>query len=195
MDVTIATVAIEGISPMTQSKMHSDPKLAGELADAYDMRTWRSKLNVSDDGKSIVIPAVAVHQALVSAAKYSKQQIPGQGKATWTAKFQAGIMLMESPRLNIDPESVGHIVISANSDGVRGSGKRVARRFPIIPTGWRSEFQIYVIDPIITRQVMADMLEKAGLFIGLGQFRPQNGGTNGRFRIVRLDWQDATSGG
>ena len=30
----------------------------------------------------------------------------------------------------------------------------------------------------------------AGMFIGLGRFRPEKGGTNGRFQTVSLKWQD-----
>jgi hypothetical protein len=28
------------------------------------------------------------------------------------------------------------------------------------------------------------------MFIGLGRFRPEKGGTNGRFKIASLNWQD-----
>ena len=34
------------------------------------------------------------------------------------------------------------------------------------------------------------MVEIAGMFIGIGRFRPEKGGTNGRFKITQLDWQD-----
>ena len=190
MEASIATVTLIGLTPMTQSRQHETPKLEGENSNDYDARTWRNKLNVSEDGTSIVIPAHGVHQCIAAAAKYSKRQIPGQGKATWTAKFTSGIMLMDNPRLEIAPQSVSSITISANADGLRGSGKRVPRRFPVIPSGWSTTFDIFILDPIITEQVFREMVELAGMFIGLGQFRPQNGGTNGRFKIGDLAWQD-----
>lgn len=190
MKASIATLTISGMTPMTHSHQHDSPKLEGEGAEDYDKRTWRNKLNTSDDGSTIVIPAHGLHQCIAAAAKYSKRQIPGQGKATWTAKFTAGIMLMDHPRLEIDPSTVSSVTISANADGIRGSGKRVTRRFPVIPAGWSSTFDIYILDPIITEQVFKEMIELAGIFIGLGQFRPQNGGTNGRFRLDKLVWTD-----
>lgn len=191
MDASIATVTIKGIAPLSQSRQHDEKKKEGERPDDYDARTWRSKLNVAKrNGKmTVVIPAHAIMQAITAAAKYSKRQIPGQGKATWTAKFQAGIMMHEDPSLDIDPESVTSIVISANADGVRGSGKRVPRRFPVIPE-WQTTFQVYVIDPIITEQVFREMVEIAGMFIGVGRFRPEKGGTNGRWKIESLTWKD-----
>lgn len=191
MDISVASLHISGISPLSQSRQHDDEKLKGESFGDYDLRTWRSKLNVSDINgkKTVILPAHGVQQCVAAAAKYSKRQIPGQGKATWTAKFTAGIALLSDPALNIDPMTVGSIVISANADGVRGSGKRVMRKFPQIPE-WESKFDIHILDPIITEEVFREMVEIAGMFIGLGRFRPEKGGTNGRFKIVSLKWQD-----
>lgn len=189
MNFTTAKVTIKGISPLSQSRQHDDPAKEGEGKDDYDIRTWRSKLNVSADGSSVVIPAHGVHQALIAAAKYSKKQIPGQGKATWTAKFTSGIALMEDIRLDIDPASVKSITISANSDGVRGSGKRVPRRFPMM-YDWAATFDVVILDPIITETVFKDIADLAGMFIGVGRFRPEKGGTNGRFRVESIEWQD-----
>jgi hypothetical protein len=188
---SIATVTITGIAPYSASRQHNDPALEGESKDDYDARTWRSKLNVEDrDGKpTVVIPAHGLHQAIAAAAKYSKKQIPGQGKATWTAKFLAGISIAENPSLNIDPSTVQSVTISANADGVRGSGKRVPRRFPIIPE-WEATFDVWILDPIITEDVFREMLALAGMFVGIGRFRPEKGGINGRFKASKIVWQD-----
>lgn len=191
MQASVATLTLASITPYSQSRQHDEPKLEGENHEAYDVRTWRSKLSVATrDGKpTVVIPAHGLHQAIAAAAKYSKRQIPGQGKATWTAKFLSGITLFEDPALNIEPATVGSVTISANADGVRGSGKRVPRRFPILPE-WEATFDVFVLDQIITQEVFREMVEIAGMFIGIGRFRPQNGGTNGRFKIKSLVWQD-----
>ena len=193
MKASVASVTIVGIAPMTHSHQHGEPRFEGETHDDYDARTWRSKLNTETrDGKQvIVIPAHGFHQMLEAAARYSKRQIPGQGKATWTAKFSSGLALLANPVIEgIDPATVSSITISANVDGKRGSGKRVLRRFPVIPMGWRSTVEVYVLDPIITKSIFEEMLELAGIYVGLGQFAPRVGGTNGRFRIEKLVWTD-----
>lgn len=192
MQASVATVSITGIAPYNQSRQHDEPRLDGENPGDYDIRTWRSKMTVEtrNGKKTVVIPAHGLHQCLAAAAKYSKRQIPGQGKATWTQKFNSGIALLENPSLGIDPATVPPITISANADGIRGSGKRVPRRFPSIAVGWSTTFDVYILDPIITESIFAEMAELAGVFIGIGQFRPQNGGTNGRFRIDKLAWAD-----
>lgn len=191
MNFSIATIHLAGISPLSHSRQHDEPMLERESHEAYDKRTWRSKLNVATvNGKqTVVIPAHAMHQAIAAAAKYSKRQIPGQGKATWTAKFLSGIALLSDPVLNIDPATVKPITISANADGVRGSGKRVPRIFPQI-LEWETTFDCHILDPIITEPVFKEMLEIAGMFVGLGRFRAEKGGTNGRFKMVSLTWQD-----
>lgn len=191
MQTSIATVRIRGITPLSQSRQHGAPMLQKESHADYDERTWREKLNVETrDGKRTVVqPAHGLQQCLASGARYSKRQIPGQGKATWTAKFMAGIAIIENPALNIDPDTVESIVISANADGVRGSGKRVPKRFPMMPQ-WEMTFDIYILDAIITESVLREALAEAGMFIGLGRFRPEKGGTNGRFELVDLAWQD-----
>ena len=159
MQASVATLTLEGIAPYSQSKQHDEPLLEGENRDAYDLRTWRSKLSVAfrEGRNTVVVPAHGLHQAIAAAAKYSKRQIPGQGKATWTAKFTAGIAILEDPALDIDPEKVPFVTISANADGVRGSGKRVTRRFPLMAE-WKITTDVYILDPIITQDVFREMV-------------------------------------
>lgn len=191
MRASVATLTVEGISPYSQSRQHDAPKLEGESHEAYDIRTWREKMTVDTrHGKrTVVVPAHGFHQAIAAAAKYSKRQIPNQGKATWTAKFLSGIAMQEDPSLNIDPETVMSERISVNADGVRGSGKRVMRTFPVFPE-WGFTTEIFILDPIITQDIFREMAEMTGLFIGLGRFRPEKGGTKGRFKIKSLTWAD-----
>lgn len=192
MDFTQAIVTISGTAPYSQSHKHDEPKLEGEQPDAYDLRTWRSKMNTEIiNGKpTMVIPAFALQLAMISAAQYSKKKIEGQRNATWTAKFQRGISIMGAAPLNIDPADVNCITLSVNADGKRGGGTRVTRRFPQIPAGWKASFEVMIIDPIITQGIFAEMLELAGLFIGIGQYRPESGGSNGRFIVESLKWSD-----
>lgn len=191
MEANIANVTLTGITPLSMSRQHDEPFLSGENHADYDRRTWRKKLNtaVRNGRETVVIPAHGIMQAFTAAARYSKRKIPGARGGTWTAKFQSGIAILEDPALGIDPESVQSIVISANADGVRGSGKRVPRIFPMMPV-WQTSFEVLILDPVITEEVFAEMVKISGLFIGLGRFRPEKGGTNGRFALTALAWED-----
>lgn len=185
LSIITAKCTIESIAPYCQSRQHGEPRLEGEDPDKHDARTWRHKMHVVNG--SVFIPSRAIHYALMEAAKYSKRQIPNQGKATWTQKFASGIALLEEIDLRIDPETVNFVAVPCHANGVRGSGKRVIRRFPIIPQ-WRTEFDVNILDPIITQDIFTEMLEQAGIFIGVGQNRPQNAGTHGRFRVVSVEY-------
>ena len=183
-----AHCTLESISPYCQSRYHGEAYLEGETHEAYDMRTWRHHLHVKDG--TVIIPARAILDCLIDAAKYSKRQIPGQGRATWTQKFASGLVLFEDIKLGISPDVIDYVPVYCNADGKRGGGTRVLRRFPIIPA-WRAGFTISILDPILIEDIFVDILEQAGMFIGIGQNRPQNRGTHGRFRIVKVDWLGA----
>lgn len=192
MDFSVATVTLKSFSPYSQSRLHDEPKMKGEQAGDYDKRTWKSKAHITPAG-TLGIPASSLTQAIAEAAKYSKKQIPGQGKATWTAKFKSGIMLTETL---IDTGIVltdhDYLDVMCDAQGKTGSAvsSRVSRRFPQVPS-WSVTFDVWILDPIITEDVFREMVELAGMFIGIGRWRPvMNGGQNGRFTIDKLKWED-----
>lgn len=192
MEFSVATVTLKSFSPYSQSRLHDEPKMKGEQTGDYDKRTWQSKAHITEAG-TLGIPASSLTQAIAEAAKYSKKQIPGQGKATWTAKFKSGIMLTETL---IDTGIVltdrDFLDVMCDAQGKTGSAvsSRVSRRFPQVPS-WSATFDAWILDPIITEDVFREMVELAGMFIGIGRWRPvMNGGQNGRFTIEKLKWQD-----
>lgn len=186
----ILTVNIRGTSPYSQSKIHETPKLAKETHDDYDQRTWREKTTVDADGQ-IVVPGVAFKQAIDSAAKMLSIQIPGKGKATYTKEFVRGVNVFEDLALGVRKDEVPMVRLYVNADGVRGSGKRVFRNFPVVPAPWGGQLQIHVISDTVPDEIVEKVVKASGLFVGVGRFRPENGGTNGRFEIAALRWSGA----
>lgn len=179
-------VQLESISPYSQSRQHDTPKLEKETPDIYERRTWREKCNTNDKGE-IVIPAMGLKQALDRAAKVLGEQIPGKGKATYSKFFTSGVLCVENVPIGHMKADVPSITINANSDGVRGSGKRVKRTFPQVKD-WSGVAEFTIIDDTITREVFERTMITAGQIVGIGRFRPENGGLNGRFRVVKFDW-------
>ena len=101
----------------------------------------------------------------------------------------AGIALLDDIDLGLDPEKTDYIDIYCHTNGQRGSGSRVMRRFPTMPK-WAATFDVQILDPIITKEVFEEMFEIAGMFVGVGQYAPRVGGTNGRFKLIELIWKD-----
>ncbi len=186
-----AVVTLKSLSPYSQSRQHADEKEHKETHDAYEKRTWRSKAHATPDGH-MFIPPTAFTQGMAAAAKFNPRKIEGRGKSTYTKHFRSGLMVTEGPVLDELVADVPGEWINANSDGVRGSGKRVQRCFPTIQS-WGATVTFYVLDDTITADVFADTLREFGQFIGIGRFRPENGGFYGRFEAMRIAWEGAAA--
>jgi hypothetical protein len=117
-------------------------------------------------------------------------QIPGRGKSTYTKHFASGCLVMEPAFVGKKKDELEYDRIHANADGVRGSGKRVWRYFPRVDD-WTVTVNFHVYDDAITKDVFEKVLSEAGRFIGIGRFRPQNGGFYGRFDVEKIKWSEA----
>jgi hypothetical protein len=179
-------------SPYSQSAKHDTPFLDRESHDDYDKRTWREKCTTNKEGQ-VCVPAMALKQCVDTAAFKLGEKVPGRRTSTYKNFFASGFfcdadMALVNGKAVLQKE-VESIQISANSDGVRGSGKRVPRRFPTIPK-WNGVAEFTILDDVITREVFERHVKAAGIVVGIGRFRPEKGGTNGRFRAVKFEWQD-----
>lgn len=182
-------VHLESNAPYTQSRMHHEAKLNKESGADYEERTWRNKAHVTPDG-FVFIPSISFKMALDRAGAMLSMKIEGRGKATYTKHFLAGVIIPDDLRLPLKIDDVTKLSINANADGKRGSGTRVVRHFPQIPK-WFGFLECYVVDDTITPPVFEKHMKEAGLVVGIGQYRPERGGNNGRFRCVEFAWSDA----
>jgi hypothetical protein len=182
----IVTCQLASISPYSQSRYHDTPKLNKEQPDDYRARTWREHLHYDKDG-IVFIPPMTFKNCLSEAAKFLSIQIPGKGKATYTKHFEAGVLVLEPCSLGIHKDSVESENLFLPSDGVRGSGKRVIKTYPLIRE-WETTCTFYVQDDMLTKDVFKYHLEQAGTFIGIGRFRPRNNGFYGRFKLADMEW-------
>lgn len=186
----IIKATLKSVSPYSQSKYHDTTKLDKESADDYRLRTWRNFCHTNESG-NIFIPPMAFKNCVTDAAKFLSIQIPGKGKSTYTKHFEAGVMVFEPLVLPIKKDKVESETLFLNSDGVRGSGKRVNKTYPIIHS-WQGEITFHIFDDTITFDVFKQILIEAGKFIGIGRFRPRNNGFYGRFEV--LECVDMTNG-
>ena len=181
-----AVVTLSSISPMSQSAPLQSVKEDKELHEDYEKRVWSERAHVDDDGY-IFIPPMALKNCLMKVAKYLGEQIPGQGKKTWTAKFTSGVMTVAPLVTDVKVEDMDGEWLFVPSDGTPGGGKRVWKKFPFIRQ-WTGVIEFYILDEVITKDVFERHLEQAGSFIGVGRFRPERGGYYGRFKIDSLEW-------
>lgn len=187
-------VRITGISPYSASRYVQVDKVEGEKPDAYDNRTWHYKASIDADG-TCVIPSAAFKFAMMNAAKYCNIQVEGRGKSTYTKHFTSGLMVNQTLSLGVkrdeiakDPERWSQVYLM-NSKGIRGPGARVPRRLPYFQK-WAGEIEFVVLDPIISEKVFEKVMAAAGMYIGVGQYRPEVGGDCGRFKVEKITWEE-----
>lgn len=188
------TVKLESIpgSPYSQSAKHDLPMLDRESHEDYDIRTWRSKCTTNKDG-IVCIPAMALKQAIDTSAFKLGEKVPNRRGAMFKSFFASGFFCdQDIPIANgkpLKPDDAELCIINAHSTGKRGSGSRVPRRFPNF-SKWHGEAQFTILDDVITQDVFERHVRACGMIVGIGRFRPENGGTNGRFRVTGVAWKE-----
>ncbi|MEK6684315.1 MAG: hypothetical protein AABY46_06625 [Nitrospirota bacterium] len=174
--------SLKSVSPYSQSRPNSTDKLEKESADAFEKRTWREKSHTDETGQ-VVIPGICFKKALEETAAYLSEKIPGKRNATWTKNFMAGVLVVDSLPLKVQKADLESEVVFCNADGKKGSGTRVWRWFPVIRQ-WEGKLDFIVLDDTITLDAFRHHLEEAGKFIGIGRWRPRQGGMFGRFEVI-----------
>jgi hypothetical protein len=190
----IATAHLESVSPYSQSRHYSKLEVPSELGETprdYEQRTWRHKCHVDDSG-SVFIPPMAFKNALDDCAQFLALQIPGRGKSTYSKHFKAGVLVTEPIVLPLKRADVESELLFLPSDGVRGSGRRVEKIMPVI-RNWAGDLQVTVFDETVLNEhapaatsVLQFVLDRCGMFVGIGRFRPRNGGFYGRFKVSKF---------
>ena len=183
-----AIASLESISPYSQSNFFSSERKDKETHADFEERCWRERMHVDAAGWMIV-PAMSLKYAIDEACKRLALQVPGEGKTRYTKFFEAGYFVKEPPRLNIKAADVQGEWLWVSSTGKKGKdgGTRVQRCFPTVPT-WKSDVEFVLLDDKIPEDVFQKCLESAGLFVGIGRFRPENQGYYGRFKVAGIKW-------
>jgi hypothetical protein len=179
-------VKIKGVSPIAFSKHYEVPRLEKESDEDYEDRTWRNRAHVDKEGQVVINPTMFKNM-LYDVAKFLSETIKGKGKQTWTKHFESGILVVDPAPLGIKVTDISDEYLFVPSGGIRGSGRRVWKHFPVIHN-WEAQFTVFILDDTITEPIFERYVHEAGKFIGLGFFRPGRGGTKGRFSVTKFEW-------
>lgn len=183
------TCELVGISPLSFSAPFKSLKKDNESHEEREERCWKERLHTNAK-RCVIIPPMNLKNCLSGIASHLGEKIPGKGNKQYGKIFDAGIVILDPLELGIHEKDVEGEVFFVPSDGKRGGGTRVHKRFPMINEGWQAAATIFVIDDMITAEKAKEYLEKAGLLTGLGRFRPQRGGHNGRFKIENFHCEE-----
>lgn len=184
----ICTATLESLSAYCQSRMHNTAKIDKEKPDDYEHRTWRERTHADADG-NLFIPPMAFKFAIEKAGSMLRMRIPGKDRSEYGKHFKCGIIVPEGLLLPVKKDAVEGLWLKMNATGKRGSGSCVQRCMPCIRK-WSGDVQFYVIDNVIDKDVFETHLKEAGMLVGIGQHRPENGGFCGRFKVNNLTWSE-----
>lgn len=182
----IAHVKLKSISPYSQSRQHFTPKEEKESHDDYERRTWREKCHTDTDG-NVVIPPMTFKRALERAAAMLSLSIPGKGTSKYTKHFLSGVLVTEPVSMNVKKEEIEGEWLSCSPRGRRGE-MGVMRCFPVLRE-WTATVTYAILDDTITKAVFEQVVKESGNFVGIGRFRPDNGGYYGRFQVLDIKWE------
>ena len=186
MENTKAVASLQSIAPYQQGRPFFEKKESNETHEDFEKRIWRERSHVDESGK-LFIPPMQFKKCLENAASFLSMSIPGMGKSKYTKHFKAGVLVIDALELNIKKEDVQGSWVFVPSDGRRGGTTRVMKCFPTIHE-WAGDVTFHILDGVITEEVFKTHLEQAGSFIGIGVFRPMNGGYYGRFVVDDIKW-------
>ena len=178
-----ATVQIAALTPYSQSRPLKSVKNKNETHDDFHSRVWPEHLHVDDEGQ-VVIPPTAILQGMAVAASYLGKGglLKKKGQSTWAENFRCGLAMARGSRIGKDQAAARPEPVYCSPNGKRGGGTRVWRTFPVFDD-WRATLTIHILDDTIPDAVFEAVLDAFGLFIGIGRYRPENGGYLGRFTI------------
>lgn len=188
------TIPIEGISPLIvhkfstkakemmkeNGKAETGLKQGGKKKNIADPENdWKECLYYCSDGESYGFPAGGFKSGMVNAG----YQVFGKKKTNLSAAFNIVaddretnlVKIIGTPQMREDMVRVGTI------------NKVASPRYrPVFPV-WGLNLTIQYVDGMITEGELAQLIMAAGFSFGLGEWRPEKGGSFGMYKAMSAE--------
>lgn len=174
------SVAIEGHADFLFHRWNAeavDEKAAAnkgskaKKSDNIDSYVWR------DDAGGLCIPGEYLRGAIIMAAKF--HQDPRSPRKSAMDLFKAGVVAL-TPLAPLGKDTWDYL--DKRRAVVQRNG--INRVRPAMRAGWKAEFVFLISTPeYVPPQLLQQVITKAGLLVGIGDFRP----TFGRFGLVGFE--------
>jgi hypothetical protein len=139
------------------------------------------KLYQDENGKT-QLPATYLRNSIVEASKQFK--IVGKGKSTYS-KLVASTVQIEPFYIELIAEKYEVFRISAVNPMTKGRMMTERPKY----TKWKASFNLVLNDPAVPSSVINEILEHAGKYVGVGDWRPEKKGMFGKFMIIEFKTQ------
>ncbi len=142
---------------------------------------WEAEAETSlyKDEKGVIYePASHIEGSLQNAAKNFK--IAGRRGATYSKLIGSTV--------EVWPDAIPHKITEHVTDSrpVVVQKARIIRYRPRFDE-WELDFLLQLSDDQLPIQTMKEILDYAGLYVGIGDYRPQRGGKFGKFMVTKFN--------
>ena len=179
METTRIRIRIEGVTPLLQNRY----PLTGEDA-TTNRRGKKENVEIKlyrDENEGDRIYQPMEHLIASMRDTGAKFRIPGQGKSTYKKTIASGTV-------QIFPERIPHLnpewTIDRRPVVIRGQG-RIPRERPLFED-WALEFEAELDNEEIPKDALKEILDYAGRYVGIGDFRPTCSGPFGKFIVTEF---------
>ena len=195
----VANFKLKSLSPLSFSKRVYKTKDANETHEQFEKRIWPERTH--EKGGHVFLPGINLKKAIAATAQYLSIKIPGKANATFSKNFLQGVLCPDDLPLYhcngrkakpITVKDMKGVWIQADAQGQKGGrgGKQVSRCYPAIDE-WKCNVTIHIADDTITKEIFEKVLIQSGILNGVGRWRSQNGGSNGRYAIDgKIQWTE-----
>ena len=170
-------VEIKGTTPLLMNRFRDveieskGKKHSGAMAD----RKIEDKLYL-ENGKP-VIPTIYFRNSIIEGAKQFK--ITGKGKSTYS-KLAGSIISMKEEYAPIQPAEYEEYRVAAVNPMTHGRMMVTRPRF----NNWKTHFSIIIGDNSLPASILHDILDYAGQYVGIGDWRPDKKGNFGKYQLT-----------
>jgi hypothetical protein len=186
--IMIYTITIEGLTPYMQHRM-DDVKLE-EWEKNRKQIIERPEINQEEfkraefhcyrntEGKCY-IPAEQLRIAMINGGTYLKSKV---GTKTKSMKGIIAAVLQINPEEILLPD---YDVIDKRS----AVNKNIKARIMVIRPKWltwQAEFKMILDNGTLTKEMVTELINVTGNYVGIGSYRPTNNGYFGRFKLVDI---------
>jgi len=174
----IIKVQIEGTTPILFNRFRDvaiegkSKKRTGAMVES----DIEDKLYFDEKGK-VQLPSVYLKNCLTEASKQFK--IVGKGKSTYS-KIVGSTVDIEPFMIDFISDKYEVFRISAVNPSTKGRMMTERPQFK----KWSAEFEVVLNDSAVPIEVINEILEHAGKYVGIGDWRPQKKGMFGKFMIA-----------
>ncbi len=170
------SVTIEGTTPLLFNRFR-DVAIEGKSkkrTGAMTVSDVEDKLYIYKDKPHI--PSVYLKNCITEASKQFK--IIGKGKSTYS-KIVASTVDIMPDMIPLQADKYEVFRISAVNPMTKGRMMTERPRY----NKWKATFEIIVNDPAVPINVINEILEHGGKYVGIGDWRPDKKGMFGKFLI------------